>query len=220
MKRKKLPGPVRLRPLPPAALTELLFGLAFEPAPDALTWAKNTFITVDAQLHNPHHLHLLDAKIGFMWASAGYSKGMRRILGQTEDLRLAGRGNAWVKGRADQQMCTWFPAGVPDFLITLDGHYCQHCSELEFCALVEHELYHIAHLRDEFGAPMFSRDTGEPKLGIRGHDVEEFIGVVERYGPGDADSDVARMVKAASKKPLVSPVSIAKACGTCLIRAA
>ncbi len=217
MKRKQLPGPVRLRPLPPATLTDNLFGMIFQPAPELAAWTMKTFIAEDATLRNEHHAHLLDASIGFMWASAGYTKGMRRILGQTEDLRMS-RGNPWAKARADQQLAAWY-GNIPDFLITLDGHHCQTCSEVEFCALVEHELYHIAHLRDEYGTPIFMQ-SGQPKLGIRGHDVEEFVGVVERYGVGAPDSDVARMVKAATQKPLVSPVGIAHACGTCLIRAA
>ncbi|WP_275593268.1 putative metallopeptidase [Rhizobium gallicum] len=70
---------------------------------------------------------------------------------------------------------------MPHFLLTFDAHYASTCSDAEFCALVEHELYHAGQERDAFGAPKFRRD-GSPAFGLRGHDVEEFVGVVRRYG--------------------------------------
>jgi hypothetical protein len=94
--------------------------------------------------------------------------------------------------------------------------YALNCSDAEFCALIEHELYHIGHMKDAFGQPAFTRD-GLPKIGMRGHDVEEFTGVVRRYG---ASEDVAKMVKAAQSTPEVAKLNIATACGTCLLRVA
>jgi hypothetical protein len=66
---------------------------------------------------------------------------------------------------------------------------------------------------------MFGKD-GKPKIAIQGHDVEEFVGVVRRYGVGDPDSSVARMVKAANAKPEVTESMLVGACGTCLARVA
>lgn len=104
---------------------------------------------------------------------------------------------------------------VPAFLITLAADCCATCSDAEFCTLVEHELYHIGHAPDSYGAPAFDK-SGRPKLHIVGHDVEEFVGVVARYGP---TSDVRRLVVAAGAKPAVSTLSIARTCGCC-VRAA
>jgi len=219
MAKKSAPSePESTRPKAPAAITESRFATIFAPSPELLEWAVAMFIRGDAPLHNPDHTHLLDARIGFLWASSGYAKQGRAVLGQTEDLRLASRGNGWQRARAEQQLADWFPDGAPDFLITLDAQYCQTCTESELCALVEHELYHIGHQLDEFGTPKFSRDTGEPKLAIRGHDVEEFIGVVRRYGAGEPDGAVSQLVQAASRGPEISGASIAKACGTCMAR--
>ncbi|MBY0242224.1 MAG: hypothetical protein K2X55_23225, partial [Burkholderiaceae bacterium] len=75
---------------------------------------------------------------------------------------------------------------------------------------------HIGHELDDYGAPAFTKD-GLPKLGMRGHDVEEFIGVVRRYG---ASEDVQRMIDAAKGAPEVAKYNIARACGTCLLKAA
>jgi hypothetical protein len=52
---------------------------------------------------------------------------------------------------------------------------------------------------------------------IKGHDVEEFVGVVRRYGPG---ADVQRLIDAAKAPPEVAKLNIARACGTCLLKAA
>lgn len=109
-------------------------------------------------------------------------------------------------------MVEWF-GRVPAFLITLAAGYCASCSDVEFCALVEHELYHVAQARDAFGAPAFNKDTGMPKLRIVAHDVEEFVGVVRRYG---ATADVRRLVAAASQTPAVPALNVARACGCCL----
>lgn len=115
-------------------------------------------------------------------------------------------------------MREWF-GRVPAYLITLDASYCRQCSDTDFCALVEHELYHIAQKRDAFGAPAFTKE-GLPKLGIQGHDVEEFVGVVKRYGAGDPDGAIARLARAAANQPEVSRANIAGACGTCLLKVA
>jgi hypothetical protein len=115
-------------------------------------------------------------------------------------------------------MREWF-GRVPKYLITLDASYCAQCSDTDFCALVEHEMFHIGHKRDAFGAPAFTQEGG-PKLFIRGHDVEEFVGVVQRYGVGPEDGAVAALVRAANQPPQVHRANIAGACGTCMLKVA
>jgi hypothetical protein len=105
---------------------------------------------------------------------------------------------------------------LPDHL---DARYCREADDAAFCALVEHECYHIGHKHDAFGDPEFTEE-GMPKLRIRGHDVEEFVGVVRRYGVGDPEGTVAQLVSAANRKPEVSHLHISQACGTCLLRVA
>jgi len=112
-------------------------------------------------------------------------------------------------------MHEWF-GEVPNYIITLAADYCAECSDAEFCALVEHEMYHIAQKVDEFGAPEFTRD-GLPRLTLRGHDVEEFVGVVRRYG---ASGEVQELIDAASQPAEVAKINIARACGTCMLRLA
>jgi hypothetical protein len=204
--------------MPPADFAEVLFQERFEPARDLADWVRSTFLEEGGDLHNPDHRHLLDAAVGFLWASEGMTAKGRRVLGLTEDVVMSGRGNAWQRGRAAQQLREWFGT-EPRFLITLDATYCAQCSDAEFCALVEHELYHCGHKVDEFGEPAYDK-AGNPRLEIRGHDVEEFVGVVARYGVGDPGGYLGQMIIAAAKGPSVAPIRVAQACGTCILRAA
>jgi len=106
-------------------------------------------------------------------ASSGIAKQGRVVLGQAEQLMF--RAGGWQKARQEQQMREWF-GDEPTYLITLAADNCAQCSDAQFCARVEHELYHITQATDEYGAPKFTQD-GLPKLYLSGHDVEEFVGV-------------------------------------------
>lgn len=183
---------------------------------EVLTWVRAEILIEGGQLHNPDHTHLEYANVQFLWAPGSFSKQGRTVIGLCEEVTF--RCGAWQKGRQQQQMVDWFGM-VPDYLITLDASYCLKCSDAEFCALVEHELYHIGQERDLFGGPAFTKD-GMPKLMIKGHDVEEFVGVVRRYGIGHPDGTLAQLVAAASAAPEVAKLNIARACGTCLLKAA
>ena len=203
------------RPTPPADLLEHIF-LTLRPGPNVWDWISAAILADTGSLHNPDHAHLLDASVQVLWASQSFAKQGRTVLGQAEQLMF--RAGGWQKARQEQQMREWF-GEEPEFLITLAADYCAQCSEAEFCALVEHELYHIAQATDQYGAPKFTRE-GLPKLTMRDHDVSEFVSIVERYGVGHPEGDLARMVEAAKKTPSVSRASIANACGTCLLRSA
>lgn len=188
--------------------------IRLKPAEGVYEWVQEQIIADGGHLHNPDHFHLAGADIAFMWASSAFAKKGRSVLGQAEE--IAFRVGGWQKARMEQQMYEWF-GHQPDYIITLAADFCLQCSDLEFCALIEHELYHIAQKTDEFGAPKFNRDTGQPVLTLRGHDVEEFVGVVRRYG---ASRDVQELVDAANQPAEVAHIDIARACGTCMLRLA
>lgn len=183
------------------------------PAEGVSDWVQSEILASDGSIHNPEHGHLIDADLVFLWAPGGFTKAMKAVIGQAEEVMI--RAGGWQKGRQEQQFYEWF-GRVPAFMITLDASYCTQCTDAEWCALVEHELYHVAQALDEFGAPRFGKE-GRPKLKIRGHDVEEFVGVVRRYGPS---VDVKRLVDAATASPELRIGGIAHACGTCLKSAA
>jgi hypothetical protein len=185
----------------------------FLPTHEASDWLFSTIIDPNGELYNEDHGHLIDADLAVLWAASGFIKHGRTIVGQVEQVTF--RCGPWQKGRQEQQMIEWF-GRVPAYLITLDASYCAQCSDAEFCALIEHELYHIAQELDAFGAPKFTKE-GMPKLCMRGHDVEEFVGVVRRYG---ASPDVQALVDAANSPAEVGKLNISRACGTCLLKSA
>jgi hypothetical protein len=196
------------RPEPPR---DLLLGYA--PAPELADWARAVFIDDAGPLRNVEHEHLQRCTIGFAWAAEENSRNGRRILGLTELMPPMAMGK-WQKGRAAQLMTDWFGA-MPDFLITIDT-VAASFDDASFCALVEHELYHCAQATDAYGMPKFHRDSGEPMWGVRAHDVEEFVGVVARYGT--EATGTAELVKAGSGKALVAVADVSMACGTCAER--
>lgn len=204
------------RPFPPEELfSESRWFRPITPADGVAEWIQESILAEGAPLHNPDHSHLFFADVAYLWAAAENTKHMRRVVGQCEEVMI--RAGRWQKARTEQQFHEWF-GRTPKFLITFDAHYARECGDLEWCALVEHELYHIGQ-RLEFGEPAFTKD-GLPKLGIRGHDVEEFVGIVRRYGVGAAAGEAAQFVAAAKQPAEIGQLSIAQACGTCMLRAA
>lgn len=205
------------RPSPPTSLLDLSelssFGIRLIPAPEVWEWLQAEILSDTGSIHNPDHAHLLDADIQIMWASSSFEKQGRVVLGQAE--QVAFRAGGWQKARMEQQMRDWF-GDVPAFIITLAADYCAQCSDTDFCALIEHELYHIAQATDKYGQPAFTEE-GTPRLKLRGHDVEEFVGVVRRYG---ASPDVQALVDAANSPAEVGKLNISRACGTCLLKSA
>ncbi|ALJ12626.1 hypothetical protein ATM17_12750 [Sphingopyxis macrogoltabida] len=207
------------RPYPPTHLVEPAFIDApdrFEPDAELTSWIMDTFINGSGPLVNPEHVHLSDAHLGFLWTNSYNAKQMRVVLGQTEIMPPMAMGK-WQRARAIQQIEEWFGGEMPDFLITFSAPACDGMNDASFCALVEHELYHCAQALDAFGMPKFNK-AGQPIYAMRGHDVEEFVGVVRRYGAEAAG--VQPMIDAANAKPLIAGAEIDGICGTCALKAA
>lgn len=183
----------------------------FIPAPDLANWAMASFVVDGAPLENPDHQHLRDAIIGCLWATIPNSRHMVQVVGQAE--RSQFQGGKWIKARQEQQMRDWF-GELPDFILTFDAGYASVCDDGSFCALVEHELAHCGQALDKFGGPKFTRD-GQPVYVLKGHDVEEFVCIVRRYGAGRGAGKTLDLVQAAMQRPSVTAAAITGACGTC-----
>jgi hypothetical protein len=205
------------RPFPPLSLTHLGSEDLFVPAPEVADWALDVFLFDGSLLYNPHHAHLQMATIGVLWTNEENDRQMRPVVGTAELTKPKPMMSKWEKSRHRAQLRGWFPnedepGNIPDFLITLYAPYANRIDNPTFCALVEHELYHCAlkHITTK----------GVPVWGIRGHDVEEFVGIVARYGVGAAAGDTVKLVEAARAKPTIAPAHIEGVCGTCLRLAA
>lgn len=202
------------RPMPPEYLIgdDADVSVTFAPAHELVRWLFSTFIEDGAPLQNEDHQHLVPAQIGALWTTVTNARAGRRIIGMAEYGPQIGGMGRWQRARAEHQITQWFGA-VPDFLLTFDADYASSCSDAQFCALVEHELYHCGQERDAWGQPKFRRQTGLPAYAMRGHDVEEFVGVVRRYGASAAG--VTELVEAAAGGPIIAAADISAVCGTC-----
>lgn len=203
------------RPMPPSNLCEMAErevapGL-FVPAPELDKWARATFLTPSSPLCNPEHSHLAFADIGWLWTNVPNQKGGNDIAGEAWCPHL--KGAPWVKAKAEYQLMQWF-GGVPDFVITVFAPYAEITSDLAWCALIEHEMYHCGQALDRDGMPAYKED-GSPKYRLRSHDVEEFVGVVERYGVEGGAGRTKALVRAALQEPKIGTAQIEFCCGNC-----
>lgn len=177
---------------------------------------RAAFLGETSPLFNVDHDHLHHATLGVLWTAVENRRQELAVVGTAE--RPLFRGNAWQKERQRYQLEQWF-GFEPDFLITLSAEYAGNTDDTSWCSLVEHELYHCAQKLDEWGTPKFTR-TGEPIWTLRGHDVEEFVAIIERYGPAAGAGSTKRFIEAAQRKPKIGARQVASACGTCRAKVA
>lgn len=200
------------RPLPDPAMLGV-DGPAFAPADGVDAFVRATFLDADSPLFIEEHEVLGQAAVGYLWAAPEARDRNRTILGTAQLVRPPQR--KWSSQRSWHQVQDWF--GHIDFLITLSAPWClQAATDVEFLALLDHELSHARQDVDAYGDPRFSQETGLPIWRVVGHDVEEFVGVVERWGARAAG--VAELVEAASRPPRFADADIRTVldgCGTC-----
>src|ERR1051326_627408 len=186
-------------------------GFQIEPSTELADWLMNTFVHEDGELCNEEHAHLRTANIAAIWTNVVFEDGLMPVAGMAENVKI--KGKPWPRAERTDHLCL-LHGNVPQARIWLYAPYAVTLDDPSFCALVEHELYHLAQKTDKEQQPMFDEE-GRPALTTRAHDVGEFISVVERYGVGAVHPNVRKMVEAAKKKPLVTGESIRLVCGTC-----
>ena len=171
----------------------------------------STFVHEDSRLCNEDHAHLRTANIAALWTNVEFEDGLMPVAGMAEIVKVNGK--PWPRAERTDHLCL-LHGDVPQARIWIYAPYAVTLDDASFCALVEHELYHLAQKTDKEQQPMFD-DEGRPVLTTRAHDVGEFIEVVRRYGVGAVHPNVKTMVEAAKSKPLIASASIRAACGTC-----
>lgn len=187
-------------------------GQGTHPAIALASFTLEALLTPASPLYNVEHDHLLTAKIGFLFTDEPAQRKGKDIMGQAE---MPGQmsGSPWAKARAIQQICDWFNE-PQDFLITLYAPYVLTIPPILQMALLEHELYHCGHVHDAQGIPKFKQD-GSPVFGIRGHDVEEFVGVARRYKvSAGAGVEFAKALLLGD--PELDLTTISAICATCI----
>ena len=215
--------PPALFPAPPAELLEATApvrgGGLVAPALDVEAWVRTEVLAENRPLSIYDHAHLreFDARVGFLWSTEVEARGGRRTLGTCQ--LAAPTGRAWAQAQRRQQLTDWF-GEVPAFLVVLDALHASHALRTgrpaDVLAVVEHELYHASVKRDAYGVVKLDRDD-QPTPDVRPHDVEEFAGVVRRYGV--AASAAGPLVEAAEyvreHGPDVAHATLHGLCGTC-----
>jgi len=186
-------------------------GFQIEPSNELADWMMNTFVHEDGQLWNADHGHLQSANIAAIWTNVEFEDGLMPVAGMAEIVRVNGK--PWPRAERTDHLCL-LHGNVPQARIWLYAPNVVTLDDASFCALVEHELYHLAQKHDKNTEPMFD-DEGRPVLTNRSHDVGEFLGVVERYGVGGVHSNVKKLVDVAKQKPKIERALIQIACGTC-----
>lgn len=189
-------------------------GDAYTPSPDWEAWVRETFIEDGGPLVNHEHEHLRFARIGILLSNETCRTKGKTVLGRAHVGEPAGS-DPWQKGLKRDHLTRLF-GEVPDFYLLLSATFI--ADRLEegntpaVCALIEHELYHCAQdMRD--GMPLFVKATGKPKWRMRPHDVEEFVGVVRRYGAWSPE--LQALTDAAERGPTLARGKIEGVCGTC-----
>lgn len=209
---RALKSVARSRPMPPSDLDQ---DGEFRPDPDFAKWAHATFIDRDGPLANIEHQHLIPATIGVLWTNVPNGRHQVAIAATCQLGKPMAMGK-WAKAQQEQQRREWF-GDVPDFILTFDAACALSMDDVSFCAMVEHELHHARYELDDDGGIKFSKSTGLPIWALRGHDVEEFVDVVARYGA--TGRHVADLVEAANRGPSIASIRVASACGNCRLKA-
>lgn len=184
--------------------------IAFRASLDWSAWIKETFCDPESEMFNEDHHHLAEADIGVLFAFMSNQKKGKRVIGRAQMGEVRGN-DEWARALSAEQRYRWFGM-IPDFIMTLDATWMDSASNLERCALIEHELFHMAHAVDRFKMPMFQA-SGKPKWAIAPHDIEEFAGVVRRYGT--YSDELKELIHAASQPSEFDAVQIDGLCGTC-----
>ncbi len=121
------------------------------------TWSKaeEHLISMAERVIRRWHLHLLDARVGFLFRSESSASQGREVIGKAKKV------SEELKSLLDLDFIIWI--SKPAWLaLSPEGRE----------ALLDHELSHCA--GDE-----------EDGWSIRGHDIEEFVAVIERHGLWD-----------------------------------
>ena len=200
-----------MRPLPPRHILDNMIDPIFEPSTELRDWAYENFIREESPIFNPDHAHLQQAEIGFLWTNWENTKKGKLIAGQCQLLNFSG--DKWSGGRSMMQIGEWFGT-IPDFLITIFAPVAVEMEDYQFMGLIEHELYHAGQDTDAFGMPKFSNETGLPIWTTKAHDIEEFLGVIDRYG--SVSPQLAAAAQMVNRGPKIAYAEIKNACGTCL----
>ena len=116
------------------------------------------------------HEPLQGMPIEFVFIDKAPTRNGRAVAGRARKLGGLSR---WLIAQAHGETDGPFEAVLPMFVIEISHDIWQRLTDAQKVALVDHELCHCI---------VRVNDKGEVKPGVLGHDVEEFVDIVERHG--------------------------------------
>jgi hypothetical protein len=190
----------------------------FERAVDVEEWIFDAFLNTRSPLYHIEHEHLREARVGVLWSNIPVSRRGTPIAGTASIPRPHSALSGYERQIQHWFMRRYFGIEPLNFLITLDAPYAARCVDVNFLALIKHELVHCAQAKDEEGELIYTKKDFKPIYVLGGHDVEEQISVVRDFGL--VGRNVREFVEAANNPPRIAQAEIDWACGTCLKAAA
>lgn len=136
-------------------------------------------IAARVMLH-AEHMHLAENEVTFGWLMRADPKirAGKVTLGSVHDTKTMAQG---AFKDLFTMMLERLLGFVPQYVVVLDANFWSEASDTQREALVWHELAHVRHGVDQYGAPRYDRD-GKPVYELVSHDIEAFRSEVARYG--------------------------------------
>lgn len=131
-------------------------------------------------MQHPTHTHLEDNEVTFGWLmrTTPKVKAGKVTLGSVHDTKTMAQG-----GFKDlfTMMLERMLGTVPQYVVVMDLEFWSAATDTQREALTWHELAHVQHAVDQYGAQRYDRD-GNPVYELVSHDIEAFQSEVVRYG--------------------------------------
>lgn len=151
--------------------------------PDAADEAGHPGVIAARLMEHEEHQHLVENEITieYLMAADGVHRAGKQVIGAVHLPTVQGR----LKSLFEMLLGDFF-GELPDFLMVIDLAWWEEASAIDREALIWHELCHVRQEIDQYGAFKFDQD-GNPKYGLREHDVTSFNSEVARYGAWSPD---------------------------------
>lgn len=130
------------------------------------------------------HSHLRDASVGYAFRDDELRRQGRTIYAEAilverilQSEKRYGRIVRWALLHHILKV-----EALPDFLVLIDRNIWEGMDPESKLALIDHELMHCWFMTEDDGETPKLTESGCYRWTIRGHDVEEFCGVIQRNG--------------------------------------
>lgn len=131
------------------------------------------------------HEHLQQAAIGYIFRDDEITRHGKVTWAEAIMVeRILQSEKRWARlvKWAILRILSQFGETLPDFIVLIDRNVWQGLDADQKLALVDHELSHCWYATEEDGVTQKFHKDGSPWWSVRGHDMEEFEGVVLRNG--------------------------------------